>query len=554
MSSVTTTLGLSNWKPKNSPADASAAERPAETTEKSEKPAAEQPAADTSKDSSSDGFRKGEDSSESSWGGWFNSKPFVREIPKVPAAPRTEKPVIGILVQDQPSERSGGGGSIYTTGGRTQMYADAVEGQGGFAHFIWDDGRPVNEQLKGVHGLLIPGGPDLNPSMYGQEEEHGVSLHTTPLKFDTWEKSITETAIKDGITTRGICRGHQLLNVMFPGGTLQQDIQSVQSKTRPYPYTVNHTSGNHPVAVVPGTTLAGITNTDAFMANSYHHQAVGQVGEGLQVSARSADGTIEGIENQDGSIIGVQFHPERDRGDLKTSFFTDFVTRANHWRQQHDPLSADELASLMKKAEMSRQTINANGGEGRRQAIFAGLANLDNSGWEVAYRTPNYDWKVANERNFDEVGGKCEVRGRRTHKVAMASETERGRDEMLLSLTDQGIQHLPQDVQDVLLAINTATDLYKGQGRKCADLFKANWERIANPIEVVWALRQGEVTFTPPDMADTKVRSPRELAEVVQRAKARREPTQVRREQPSTDDDSTARQMEAWQQSGGRSW
>jgi hypothetical protein len=254
------------------------------------------------------------------------------------------------------------------------------------------------------------------------------------------------------------------------------------------------------------------------MTGSSHHQAINKVGDGYKVTMRSADGTIEGIENKDGTVICVQFHPERDRGEIKGKFFNEFIGRANTWREGHDPLSAEELANLMKPAPATRFAISAEAPQpttSRREALSLGLADLDKTGWELA------TWRgVVSDRNLDEAGGRCEIRGRKSHKLAMSSETERERDEMLLSLTDEGVKHLPKEAQDVLNLMGQARDVY---GAKTGDLFSAGYNRrIGNPIEAVWAFRKGDLMFTPPNANDTRIRSLSELQDTLERAAARK--------------------------------
>ncbi|HEY3999345.1 MAG TPA: gamma-glutamyl-gamma-aminobutyrate hydrolase family protein [Candidatus Xenobia bacterium] len=235
---------------------------------------------------------------------------------RVTVSPR-RRPVIGILV-DQGRTQAG---PVERTGGEWEAYADAVVRGGGEPRFICPDGRPPAIALQKVDGLLIPGGPDINPEMYGQTPDPSADLHLAPAAFDRWEGTVAASALEKGMPVRGICRGIQLLNIINRG-TLTQDIV----RSRPYPSSLNHVSGPHAVVFQPHSRLAEIYGSDEVQLTSHHHQSINTVGAGYRVTARALDGTIEGIETQDGRVIGVQSHPEREAAGLP--FFHEFVDQA----------------------------------------------------------------------------------------------------------------------------------------------------------------------------------------------------------------------------------
>jgi putative glutamine amidotransferase len=108
----------------------------------------------------------------------------------------------------------------------------------------------------------------------------------------------------------GICRGIQALNV-FCGGTLIQDIPSEVSGALKHSQQAPRWYGTHTIAVEPGSLWAEVVGEDPLCVNSFHHQAVGDVAPGWVVSARSADGVVEAMENRSGAFrVGVQCHPE----------------------------------------------------------------------------------------------------------------------------------------------------------------------------------------------------------------------------------------------------
>jgi len=154
-------------------------------------------------------------------------------------------------------------------------------------------------------GLLLPGGADVAPHLYGQEPTEKCGKPNT--LRDTGEMIILEAFFPSNKPIFCICRGVQLLNV-FCGGTLHQDIKEAQKcshsdfKTR--------AKGCHSVTLTPDTRLSAILGAHA-LVNSMHHQAVDTVGKDLTVVAVSEDGFIEALEhNIHPFCIGVQWHPE----------------------------------------------------------------------------------------------------------------------------------------------------------------------------------------------------------------------------------------------------
>ena len=120
----------------------------------------------------------------------------------------------------------------------------------------------------------------------------------------------------------------QLINAEA-GGTIHADVEKALEAS------LVHSSDRggtfHPISVEPGTWLGSILGPGERSVNTYHIQAVGDVGASLRVAARAPDGVIEAIENQDGSVIGVQFHPERQVEDL-LPVFNHLVARARERR------------------------------------------------------------------------------------------------------------------------------------------------------------------------------------------------------------------------------
>ncbi len=158
-------------------------------------------------------------------------------------------------------------------------------------------------------GLLLTGGVDIDPYLFGAPPER--DLGSVDRRRDAFELTLYRAFRALGKPVLGICRGIQLVNVAH-GGSLHQHLPAVAD-------TLQHVQQDFTgaplqrVAITPGSRLAaGFGTTDLFV-NSFHHQAVDRVGEGLQVTARSEDGMVEALEVDDGTdafVVAVQWHPE----------------------------------------------------------------------------------------------------------------------------------------------------------------------------------------------------------------------------------------------------
>ncbi|MGW2552797.1 gamma-glutamyl-gamma-aminobutyrate hydrolase family protein [Streptomyces sp. NPDC001635] len=185
-------------------------------------------------------------------------------------------------------------------------YPRLVQRAGGLAVMLPPDG-PVHAAatVARLDGLVIAGGPDVDPARYDAER----SARTGPPapERDAWELALIEAALASGTPLLGICRGMQLLNVAL-GGTLVQHIDGHVTQVGVF--------GRHAVDPVPGTRYAEAAPEPASVP-TYHHQAVDRLGDGLVVSAYAVDGTVEAVELPgSGWVLGVQWHPEMDE-DLR---------------------------------------------------------------------------------------------------------------------------------------------------------------------------------------------------------------------------------------------
>ena len=155
-------------------------------------------------------------------------------------------------------------------------------------------------------GLLIPGGDDVDPKLYGQEKSEKCGKQN-PLR-DRLDPAVLKAFLPTNRPILGICRGMQMLNVHL-GGTLHQDIRDIQ--TICHQNAAKRAQTVHAVTITEGTRLHEILKTDTLPVNSLHHQAVDRPAPGLTVSAQSDDGIVEAIELANHPFcLGLQWHPE----------------------------------------------------------------------------------------------------------------------------------------------------------------------------------------------------------------------------------------------------
>jgi putative glutamine amidotransferase len=207
-------------------------------------------------------------------------------------------------------------------------YMRALEGSGALPVVIppmeSDAIEPLCERF---HGICLSGGPDIDPIAY-REQAH-PKLGPTWEELDRLELELARRADATGVPLLGICRGAQTINVAR-GGTLYQHLPATEAAGVEHRQSAPGESVSHPVEIEPGTRLAGIVGTAPLEVNSFHHQAVHELGRDLIVSARSSDGVVEAIEATDHPfLIGVQWHAEFLVGrEPEASLFAAFVEAA----------------------------------------------------------------------------------------------------------------------------------------------------------------------------------------------------------------------------------
>ena len=193
-----------------------------------------------------------------------------------------------------------------------QYYLDWLGAEGAVNIISFSAENNNLDELQHCDALLLSGGRDIHPSLYGSNLLHysGAPNDGFDKERDLFELNALRRAWDRNLPVLGICRGMQLINVARHG-TLVQDLgdEKLNSIHRGGP------DKKHELHIEDRTLLAEITGERTGEVNSAHHQAIRQLGEGLMVNARAADGTAEGIEweNKSGKsfLLGVQWHPER---------------------------------------------------------------------------------------------------------------------------------------------------------------------------------------------------------------------------------------------------
>lgn len=214
-------------------------------------------------------------------------------------------------------------------------YAKAVEAAGGEP--VWLEPEPLagadpEEVLRDLDGLLLAGGGDIDPKHFGQAliPEAGVEIDA---RRDAAELPLARAALRADLPVLGICRGIQTMAVVA-GGSLHQDLGLLGHDPALHQQRKagkNEQATSHPVRVSAGSRLAEAVGEGEHEVNSFHHQALREAPRGFVVTAYSADGVVEGMEDPSRPfVLAVQWHPERmvDRHPAQRRLFSALVEAA----------------------------------------------------------------------------------------------------------------------------------------------------------------------------------------------------------------------------------
>ncbi len=167
----------------------------------------------------------------------------------------------------------------------------------------------IDDYVDSLDGLLLQGGADIDPALYGEPVTHSRGRMDTVR--DRFECELLRAFVAAGKPVLGICRGLQLINVAF-GGSLYQDLGEDAATSAAHHVADLYDEHIHPIRIGADSWLAGVYGgLPGGAVNSIHHQGIKQLGNGLLVEARADDGVVEAIRWQgDSFVVGVQWHPE----------------------------------------------------------------------------------------------------------------------------------------------------------------------------------------------------------------------------------------------------
>ncbi len=214
------------------------------------------------------------------------------------------KPIIGITTfwQNKPRE---------SYDSVSHNYIKSVYLAGGIPVLIplVEDEKIVNNYLKSVDGIILSGGEDVSPLMYGENPTEKVQLICE--QRDKFEKELFLEALRLNKPVLGICRGLQVMNVAL-GGTLYQDINTqIENSVGHYPKNTPANNLYHQIKIDKESILFDIFDEEKISVNSFHHQSIKKIGNGLKETAWAVEGVVEGIEHISKDFaVGVQWHPE----------------------------------------------------------------------------------------------------------------------------------------------------------------------------------------------------------------------------------------------------
>ncbi|NJE60403.1 gamma-glutamyl-gamma-aminobutyrate hydrolase family protein [Thermococcus sp. 21S7] len=218
------------------------------------------------------------------------------------------RPLIGIIGQVDPSKNR-----LFLD----RRHVEKVTAAGGVPAVFNINSSP-EEVLEHVDGVLLIEGPDVHPHFYGEDPSGAIKY--VDVERDEFEIRLVKRAVERGVPILGISRGMHVINVAL-GGTLYQDLNDI-------PKAIKHdwdveligpTQRVHGIRIKTSSALyeilkdeldIGGTNEVYLRVNSFHHQAVKRVGEGIKPVAYAVDGLIEAIEGTEGFIMGLQWQPE----------------------------------------------------------------------------------------------------------------------------------------------------------------------------------------------------------------------------------------------------
>jgi putative glutamine amidotransferase len=216
------------------------------------------------------------------------------------------RPIIGVTTSSERTDKGVDRACL------NAAYIRAVERAGGVPLLLtpYHSSDAVHQLATHIEGLLLTGGGDIDPRHFG-ESRHAKTELVSAERDELELRQVTRQAIDTGVPLLAICRGIQVVNVAL-NGTLHQHVPDGFGEEIAHSQGGGRSDRTHDVVIEPGTLLSTLVGTERLRVNSFHHQAIKDLGAGLRPVAWAEDKVIEAVElpGARGFVLGVQWHPE----------------------------------------------------------------------------------------------------------------------------------------------------------------------------------------------------------------------------------------------------
>jgi len=232
-------------------------------------------------------------------------------------------PVIGLTA-------SSGTATLHANAGNYRVlmcetgYLDAVRSAGALPVVLTPDLRDVAPVVQLIDGLLLTGGPDISPRLYGESNESRTGPADT--ERDDFEFGLVHAAMAAELPVLGICRGLQMINVAL-GGSLAQHVDGHERVVQP-------SAADQRATIVRDSALHRILGVTQIGINSLHHQAIDRLADDLNATAFAPDGVLEAVGHARAMVLGVQWHPEKLHDHASVNALAKWLATESNSRQR----------------------------------------------------------------------------------------------------------------------------------------------------------------------------------------------------------------------------